>query len=117
MAKTNCPNCGAPITGPACPYCGTEFVRPDSAIDLALGRKLSVSFEAHGYVYEFDMVLDRAEICSQASDCIFADDRLYRTVATPEYEAVLNGRIVPSEKHGHSGILFYRMLAPEEVTC
>ena len=22
---TNCPNCGAPITGPECEYCGTWF--------------------------------------------------------------------------------------------
>lgn len=22
---TNCPNCGAPITGPKCEYCGTRF--------------------------------------------------------------------------------------------
>lgn len=22
---TNCPNCGAPITGPKCEYCGTVF--------------------------------------------------------------------------------------------
>ena len=24
---TNCPNCGAPITGPRCEYCGTQFER------------------------------------------------------------------------------------------
>ena len=23
--KTNCPNCGAPIQGPKCEYCGTNF--------------------------------------------------------------------------------------------
>ena len=22
---SNCPNCGAPITGPVCEYCGTSF--------------------------------------------------------------------------------------------
>ena len=25
MADSNCPNCGAPITGSECPYCGTRF--------------------------------------------------------------------------------------------
>ena len=25
MSNTNCPNCGAPITGPECEYCGTKF--------------------------------------------------------------------------------------------
>lgn len=23
--RTNCPNCGAPITGMKCEYCGTDF--------------------------------------------------------------------------------------------
>ena len=25
---TNCPNCGAPITGPQCEYCDTMFSKP-----------------------------------------------------------------------------------------
>lgn len=25
MNQTNCHNCGAPITGPECEYCGTRF--------------------------------------------------------------------------------------------
>ena len=25
MTQTNCHNCGAPITGPECEYCGTRF--------------------------------------------------------------------------------------------
>ena len=28
QVMTNCPNCGAPITGPRCEYCGTVFERP-----------------------------------------------------------------------------------------
>ena len=24
---TNCPNCGAPIEGGKCPYCGTKFLK------------------------------------------------------------------------------------------
>ena len=27
QVMTNCPNCGAPITGPRCEYCGTQFER------------------------------------------------------------------------------------------
>ena len=27
---TNCPNCGAPITGPVCEYCETVFSKPRS---------------------------------------------------------------------------------------
>ena len=25
----NCPNCGAPITGPICEYCGTTYESPE----------------------------------------------------------------------------------------
>lgn len=39
MTESNCPNCGAPKTGPSCPYCGTRFgglfindVRIDNAV-------------------------------------------------------------------------------------
>ena len=28
MSKYNCPNCGAPITGPRCAYCDTLLVEP-----------------------------------------------------------------------------------------
>lgn len=27
----NCPNCGAPVTGPRCEYCGTQFEKPKTA--------------------------------------------------------------------------------------
>lgn len=29
MKETNCPNCGAPITGRKCEYCGTRFSEPE----------------------------------------------------------------------------------------
>lgn len=30
----NCPNCGAPIRGDECPYCGTVFTRKHSGFDI-----------------------------------------------------------------------------------
>lgn len=35
MSKNNCPNCGAPIKGGRCEYCGTEFVQELEGEDLA----------------------------------------------------------------------------------
>ena len=29
MSKNNCPNCGAPITGPRCAYCDTLLIEPN----------------------------------------------------------------------------------------
>lgn len=37
MIQTNCHNCGAPITGPECEYCGTRFnVRVEPEIEFKL---------------------------------------------------------------------------------
>lgn len=32
----NCPNCGAPISGPVCEYCGTEFEHKSPVVDDAI---------------------------------------------------------------------------------
>lgn len=43
MNQTNCHNCGAPITGPECEYCGTKFnirvVEPIKDTDADARRK------------------------------------------------------------------------------
>lgn len=48
MNQTNCHNCGAPITGPECEYCGTRFtirvVEPErEIINLYADNKLITS--------------------------------------------------------------------------
>ena len=37
---TNCPNCGAVITGNECEYCGTVFRRSPDIVDLHLENEL-----------------------------------------------------------------------------
>lgn len=32
--RGNCPNCGAPIRGDECPYCGTVFTKKRKGIDI-----------------------------------------------------------------------------------
>lgn len=48
MNQTNCHNCGAPITGPECEYCGTKFnirvVEPEAEITIVydgFGREVA----------------------------------------------------------------------------
>lgn len=45
MTQTNCHNCGAPITGPKCEYCGTrfEFLAKEMEIENA---KLTIELSA-----------------------------------------------------------------------
>lgn len=116
MAKTNCPNCGAPIVGSACDYCGTAFENPEKVLALAIGRKVSVSFEDMGRLYEFDMVVDRLDIAAEC-DTFHSWDGLHVVSSEPRYNAVMNGRLVPSERHGRECMYAVRDLAPEEVTC
>lgn len=36
MTPQSCPNCGAPITGWRCEYCGTVFEREPASVRLSL---------------------------------------------------------------------------------
>lgn len=119
MSRTHCPNCGAPAVGKACAYCGTPFARLEEVMSLAIGKTVSVSFEHNGGLYEFDMQLENVSMDARRGAVdIYADEGLFKTLyGQPEYEASLSGRLVPSVKHGHEGMLFYRELAPDEITC
>lgn len=119
MTDSNCPNCGAPAKGLACEYCGTMLKNPQEALTLAIGKTVSVSFEHDGRLYEFDMQLDNVRVDASMDPAgLYSDGMLVMTICnTPEYEASMSGRLVPSVKHGGEGLLFYRELAPDEVTC
>lgn len=50
MNQTNCHNCGAPITGPECEYCGTRFnIR---VVELELKLSALKAAEAHDAAFE-----------------------------------------------------------------
>lgn len=46
MSDTNCPNCGAVITGPKCEYCGTVFKHDDSNCIFLDGNAIIESIAA-----------------------------------------------------------------------
>lgn len=57
MNQTNCHNCGAPITGPECEYCGTRFnirvVEPEiESVKLELKLSALKAAEAHDAAFE-----------------------------------------------------------------
>lgn len=54
--ETNCPNCGAPISGSICEYCGTVF---PANIDKFAGKpSLLISFDDDGIMYIQGMYVD-----------------------------------------------------------
>lgn len=93
MDRTNCPNCGAPVTGPSCPYCDTRF---ENVAGLALGRTVKVSFEHGGYAYEFKVLVDSLSIdADAATDDYYSDGmRVFTAIADPDYRASFSGRVV-----------------------
>ena len=46
----SCPNCGAPIRGPVCEYCGTVFDR-SSEVTLHSDKATTKTFDAFGILY------------------------------------------------------------------
>lgn len=55
MNKTNCPNCGAPITGLECAYCGTRL---EDILRMASGKPVMISFEMDGKEYTVKFLLN-----------------------------------------------------------
>ena len=47
---TNCPNCGAPITGLKCEYCGTQFF---DIADMEIGKPGYLRMKSGDSVYTF----------------------------------------------------------------
>lgn len=62
MSETNCPNCGAPIEGHYCMYCGTPTYTAEQAVAGATGRVCHCWYEVDGHKHCFDMFVNRIEI-------------------------------------------------------
>lgn len=48
----NCPNCGAPITGPECEYCGTWFPELEQNTEIEAKIKALADQEYIRWLYE-----------------------------------------------------------------
>ena len=76
--KLNCPNCGAPIDGEVCQYCGTVFVDM-AVIDTQHPFYLKIKHEDQIHVVKVRMV--HTEITLDSDEIKFyADEELYSTV-------------------------------------
>ena len=95
MSNFNCPNCGAPISGDRCEYCGTQFIdcttlRPDKAFYLKYspdGKKTIVA----------KVILESArhEIEHNDIDCgRDIDGRMMRIFSSPEHFITVKYRVV-----------------------
>ena len=56
--KTNCENCGAPITSAVCPYCGSPTYTPTGALAGAQGRRVHCWYDLDGDKVCFDLLVN-----------------------------------------------------------
>lgn len=59
---TNCPNCGAPIEGDKCPYCGTEVI---DLCCLDTDKPFCIKIRNNGQIMKFKVMTRSINIESQ----------------------------------------------------
>lgn len=94
MTKANCPNCGAPVTGPQCPYCSTKF---ESVADMAIGKTVNISFENDGLIYEFEMLVEHLNVDMNNEYATYYADNgpVLSTLVDSTYHVHFHGKVVP----------------------
>ena len=70
LIKTNCPNCGAPITDTKCPYCGT--IHYDFA-NLKVGDISFIRLKLGDTLYTFKAVVNGLSITHGPTNSCYAD--------------------------------------------
>ena len=73
MGATNCPNCGAPIAGDTCDYCGTVVV--DMAC-MDLDKPFWMKVRANGKVCMYRCMFESFEVVRQ-NDRLYADSLVF----------------------------------------
>lgn len=98
--ELNCPNCGAPITGERCEYCGSVFY-DWACIDA--DKPFFIKYKHGNMVRMSKAVLTGitfTEECTPVS--LYADNVIYRTVQQPELEIEASFKVVPFSYRGNN---------------
>jgi len=98
--ELNCPNCGAPITGERCEYCGSVFY-DWACIDA--DKPFFIKYKHGDMVRMSKAVLTGikfTEECTPAS--LYEGNVIYRTVQQPELEIDASFKVVPFSYRGRN---------------
>ena len=93
MSKYNCPNCGAPIEGVKCQYCGTYFF---NICDIDTKKPKYIRIPIGDRTYMFNVIATNVKL--EASDsCIglYADSTKLTTAHYPDYHLSLEMDVLP----------------------
>lgn len=87
--RLNCPNCGAPITGSKCGYCGSVFL-DFLNLDMDSGAPTFVRIRFNDKVYIFKARPTSIDIHEYFDDlCLFGDNKVITTIREPNVELSL----------------------------
>lgn len=98
----NCPNCGAPITGVQCEYCGTVFY---DFTTMEVGKTQHVRVKIKDELFIFNAAIETFDVeISNHAEILYADGAPYYISNPQEIELKLSMRSVPDDR----GVLFSR---------
>lgn len=107
--RLNCPNCGAPITGATCEYCGTVFY--DFA-NIELFKEGYLRMKIENNLNIFKAVPTNIKVENTAEEItLYADNAPYVNIAKPEYLVTIQLQVVPDDR----GVLVERHRNKKEV--
>ena len=98
--ELNCPNCGAPITGERCEYCGSVFY-DWACIDA--DKPFFIKYKHGNMVRMSKAVLTGikfTEECTPVS--LYSDNTIYHTVQQSELEIDASFKVVPFSYRGNN---------------
>ena len=102
----NCPNCGAPLRGEECAYCGSVMEMP---VELMIGKDVSISFSHDGRTYEFKVRIDELNLTDEGSTThLYSDAMRFCSIHDANYVMYLKGSLVDRSIGGRSSIMVVR---------
>ena len=101
MSKYNCPNCGAPIEGVKCQYCGTYFF---NICDIDTKKPKYIRIPIGDKVYMFNVITTDIKLEISDNDIgLYADNTKIIAAHYPNYHLSLEMDVLPN----NDGICFY----------
>ena len=106
--RNNCPNCGAPIEGARCAYCGTVFY---DFSNIEIGKTSYLRMRLGDAVSVFEAVPEQIDITATGNkERLWADGKVFEIQTTPEYNVTISFLVRPNKE----GIIYTTIKKEEE---